>query len=287
MTHPCPIEHILSPNEIDWNLPLNEPVNRDQYFVYWDPHQINKFQHLDLLSLSKKTDLIEVRTGAALVNKFHSNKKLHKRIRELGYEPSKFKLHYLIYEWYGKMFKLNSKLKTEYEAYLREIKDKKLICAQIRVGGQNDDQFTRRTDVKKYWDLIRDKFITKIKNESYMIYVTSDMQDVKQEAKKEFGLSRVLTNEKSSGHLDKSFQDSATNCENESIENIIMDFHLLQNCDMAVVSQSGFGLLGLWNRKEPSKDLYVHTNQNLTNDYWNRDNLRFLKVTDLDNLYFE
>jgi hypothetical protein len=33
---------------------------------------------------------------------------------------------------------------------------------------------------------------------------------------------------------------------------MILDFELLKECDMAVASHSGFGLLGLWNRPEPS-----------------------------------
>ena len=40
------------------------------------------------------------------------------------------------------------------------------------------------------------------------------------------------------------------------IEKSILDFHFLQNCDKAVISLSGFGLLGTNNRKYPEKDLY-------------------------------
>ena len=95
--------------------------------------------------------------------------------------------------------------------------------------------------------IFREKFI-KEKNlkKNYMIYVTSDWQDVKEEAKKEFGQHKIITNDRSSIHIEQDFNQIKSKCD-DSLEGMILDFHLLQLCDMAVVSQSGFGLLGLWN----------------------------------------
>ena len=39
------------------------------------------------------------------------------------------------------------------------------------------------------------------------------------------------------------------------IEKTFLDFHMLQNCDMAIISESGFGKLGVWNRLDPNKNL--------------------------------
>ena len=41
------------------------------------------------------------------------------------------------------------------------------------------------------------------------------------------------------------------------VEKPILDFHFLQMCDKAVISQSGFGRLGTWNRADPLKDVFV------------------------------
>jgi hypothetical protein len=41
-------------------------------------------------------------------------------------------------------------------------------------------------------------------------------------------------------------------------EKAILDFHSLQNCDMAVISRSQFGRIGLWNRDNPLKDVYAY-----------------------------
>jgi len=112
-------------------------------------------------------------------------------------------------------------------------------------------------------------------------------QEVKDEARKEFGKEKLLTNDRSSIHMEKDFNKIETNCDkNDSLKDMILDFNLLKMCDMAVVSQSGFGILGLFNRKNPNKDLYVHTNQYLTKNYWDRSNLHFIKFHTLDDLYF-
>jgi hypothetical protein len=141
---------------------------------------------------------------------------------------------------------------------------------------------------KKIFFSIREKFIKeKNLNNNYMIYVTSDWQEVKDEARKEFGKEKLLTNDRSSIHMEKDFNKIETNCDkNDSLKDMILDFNLLKMCDMAVVSQSGFGILGLFNRKNPNKDLYVHTNQYLTKNYWDRSNLHFIKFHTLDDLYF-
>lgn len=291
MKHPCPIEEILSPNEVNWNEDIQEySKTKEQYFIYWDPNLIDRFKYVDLDTIGQDADLIIVRTGASLLNKLSQNKNLINRIKQLGFKPSEFKLHYLMFNWYSKLFKLTDKLKIEYDLYLDKIKTKTLICAQIRIGGKvsangiSDEPFTNRKDTQLFWKLIQDKFIKKHTN--YIIYVTSDLQEVKDEAKEVFGKDFVISNDKSSIHIEKDFKQMKSECENDSIKEIILDFHMLQMCDMAVVSQSGFGLLGLWNRKVPNKDLFVHTNQNLTNDYWNRKNLHFMKVENLDELNF-
>ena len=298
MKHPCPLDEILEPNEIKWNeqIPNEQSLSKSQYYLYWDPDYMNKFKYYDLLNSlnNDETDIIEIRTGGLLLNKFSQNKLLHKRIKQLGYKPNEFKLHYLMHSWYNKLFKLTEKSNLEYNSvYLNKINpNTHLICAQIRIGGKKgptgilDDIFTNRKETHKFWDLIRTKFINNNNNNrNYLIYVTSDIQEIKSEAKKQFGSDLVLTNDKSSIHIERDFNRLETTCDKQQ-NSIILDFHLLSRCNKAVVSQSGFGILGVWNRPEPNKDLYIFTNQNLTNDYWNRNKLHFKHFNSLDDLYF-
>ena len=48
------------------------------------------------------------------------------------------------------------------------------------------------------------------------------------------------------------------NCSN--VEKVILDFHALQSCDIGIISASGFGQLGITNRIDPTKDLYLFEN---------------------------
>ena len=164
MNHPCPLEDILQPNEINWNQKIKENISfqTDQYHIYWDPDYMNRLQFMDLISLSRDADLIEVRSGGLFLNKLSGNKKLVKKIQQLGYEPSKFKIHYLMFEWYHRLFKLIDKLQLEFNHVLNQTNGKTLICAQIRIGGKKsastgivDDLFTERNETKRYWSLIK------------------------------------------------------------------------------------------------------------------------------------
>ena len=119
-----------------------------------------------------------------------------------------------------------------------------------------------------------------------MLFVTSDYEQVKEEAKRVFGAHKVLVNPGSNLHIN--FQlDASSQTACAQMEKILLDFWLLKECDMAVVSHSGFGLLGTWNRKIPNENLYVYTNQEIIKQrYWQRENLHFVKLDDLNNFFF-
>ena len=84
------------------------------------------------------------------------------------------------------------------------------------------------------------------------------MESVELEAIKEFGKERVIRIDGLNTHVDKetNLSDDCTR-----IEKPLLDFHFLQNCDKAVITQqSGFGQLGLWNRRNPYKNVFVYRN---------------------------
>ncbi len=77
------------------------------------------------------------------------------------------------------------------------------------------------------------------------------------EAVREFGEDRVIRIDGVNSHVDK--EESNRDC--TRIEKPILDFHFLQNCDKAVISQqSGFGQLGPMNRIDPFEGVYVFRN---------------------------
>ncbi len=74
---------------------------------------------------------------------------------------------------------------------------------------------------------------------------------------KEFGDEKVIRIDGVNSHVDK----EEINHDCTRIEKPILDFHFLQNCEKAVISEkSGFGQLGLWNRINPYEGVYVFRN---------------------------
>ena len=141
----------------------------------------------------------------------------------------------------------------------------RLYCAQIRIGGTRpnvkyDEKFNDYGSQKIFWKFIRNEFINKKEEEDddWRLFVTSDMESIELEAVKEFGAERVIRIDGVNSHVDK--EEENRDC--KRIEKPILDFHFLQNCDKAVISQqSGFGQLGLWNRVSPYEGVYVFRNK--------------------------
>ena len=101
-----------------------------------------------------------------------------------------------------------------------------------------------------FWNYIRNNFISNIKNENYNIFLTTDSIQIEKDGKKEFGDKLFLIN----GTIVNIDHTVIRNSPYE-IEKTFLDFHMLQNCDMAIISESGFGKLGVWNRLDPNKNL--------------------------------
>ena len=104
-----------------------------------------------------------------------------------------------------------------------------------------------------FWQFIRQNFICD-GDDDWRIFVTSDVEAVELEAIREFGVDRVIRTPGVSSHFDRetNLGDDCTR-----VEKPVLDFHFLQMCDKAVISRSGFGRLGTWNRLEPLKDVFV------------------------------
>ena len=188
------------------------------------------------------------------------NKIASQRLKKLGYDINKFKIQFMFKKWYNTLFKLSESLEAKYENFIKiaKLNHSKLICAQIRIGGRRkhvafDAFFTKIENTKYYWDYIRSYFIKNDTN--YKLFVTSDSKHAVLEAAKIFGLKHVVANNGLYLHLDR----EKTGRSYELVEKIYLDFHCLQNCDMAIISESGFGKLGLLNRNDPNKNLVMFT----------------------------
>jgi hypothetical protein len=98
----------------------------------------------------------------------------------------------------------------------------------------------------------------------YRIFLTTDTQDIVSEAIKEFGNEFVVTNDGPNNHLDLF---SKLELNDEKLDKTFLDFHSLQNCHMAIISESGFGKLGVFNRNYPNENLAMFSNLRSTSEF--------------------
>ena len=301
--HPCELSKLIEPNIVDWNQPLPNILTPEKVYdlhIYYNFDAILQYENFNFLKLTNKKYL-RVNAAIMFADSLGKNKHLHNRIREIGYEPSEFTVFKQIYRWYNELFKLPTRLENQYMEFLNKAKpykDSKLICAQVRIGdmilhGVKDDFFMNRSDSKLYWNLIKREFIQKLYSNSknYKIFVTSDKEYVKQEARQVFGDEFSMSTPNSSFHFGIHFQkEDSSQC--QSLENVLYDFYIMQHCDAAVISHSGFGILAMMNRPKPNDNLFIYTfaDQNeLKSNLWNRKGrkFKFYKVTNyLKGIYF-
>lgn len=301
---PCPFENLYDTNEIDWRVrPASKSVTTRSIGYGWIHY--TKLGQEDLLDYTNKSGrVLRVLSGLMFMNALSTNNYLQSRIKEIGYEPKKFKLQYLMHEFYEKLFRLKPDQQAEYDDIVERVlkkKSHKLICAQLRVGastrtGAEDLKFstTKATDLsQRYWRFIQNELIIKQNISSFMLYVTTDSETVKKEAIKWFGEDRVFFFKESNYHFEIDFLPSIFRWPStekyrcSKNRRTILDFHMMRECDMGVVSHSGYGLMGLWNRPVPNKDLWVYSSLNyIRTGKFDNHNQSFIKLDDMDEFFF-
>jgi hypothetical protein len=250
----CDISKYLLPNEIDWNINLNQLENYHHLtvhnlFIYYNEEFIkNELKYINFLNYETNKDVIVIRTGFNLLPYLAANPEHRLKLSKLGFKNVKeFTIEKLFYKWYKKLFKFNRYLQTKYDKLLNNNlkmnKNSKLICGQIRLGGGGgvsiDLKFTSRQNTALYWSHIKNMFLKNNENSSslfdYKLFITTDTPDVIDEATQVFGKDKVFGFKDSSYHIE--FKRSSKQC--NKLSELFIDFKLLGDCDMGVISHSG------------------------------------------------
>jgi len=252
---PCQLTYFYQPNQIDWNqdyeklLALKNIKNKSTQFklLQWGgiKYEMSDYKYSQFDPIN--SDFVFIRNNIDWLDPFSKNKNIHARLIQLGFNPNEFKMQFIFHDWFNKLFKLNSKLNSKYKYYLNLIKPNKktkLICAQIRT------EFLKAGGASLFWKYIRTNFIPKLNDYDYNVLLTTDSVQVELEGRKEFGDKLFIIN----GTI-VNIDHTRIRQSPYEIEKTFLDFHMLQNCDWALISESGFGKLGVWNRLKPYENL--------------------------------
>ena len=261
---PCNFLELLEPNAVDWN-PWSYDLNglkNSELTCIDELTCTQRFDNANPSQFEAENDIITIRLNNDWLNYFSRAKHFKKSIKKLGYEPDKFKLVYVMHDWYNKLFRLSPALSRKIDLFKNKSKltpETVIICAQIRIGGPrpnvpNDSPRNHLSSAKFFWSFIRDNYIADLRaDHDWRLFITTDIEVVEKEAIEEFGDQRVIRIPGVFSHVD--MEPQAKDC--TRVEKPMLDFHFMQNCERAVVSWSGFGKLGAWNRVDPIKDVYV------------------------------
>jgi hypothetical protein len=225
-------------------------VNDDGY------HRSNSVLH-KLLKYKNDSDVILYKGEFFYQDAFLTIPNHIGRLRQLGLDPLSIRTNGLMKFVYESLFELSPKLHAKYNEFMRYAKpsrDSYLICAQVRLGDDVlvDSKSIKQNHSSRIFEFIK-RYFTQYLGRS-KIFVTTDSASVEQEARSFFGERDVAITTGDIAHVDI---DKKLDAECERYEKTFLDFHILKDCDMGVVSMSGFGRLGVY-RSENVKNIYVY-----------------------------
>lgn len=187
----------------------------------------------------------------------------------MGYKISEFRLEKVFKTWYKKLFKFTPELQEIYENSMKSFektnKDTKIICAQIRMGGNQlkDPTFKLPKDLTLFWEFLKTNITDNIIDNNYKVFITSDNPDILNNTEHGIDENKIIFNQEASIHTDRT--------ENKNNYGPYIDFDLLSQCDGGIMSHSGFGFLALLNNNnDKCSDFYVwahYNGRNIVNNY--------------------
>lgn len=281
INRPCNMATLLEPNLIDWNRNVN--IDRSQtaeMFKYGDDAFKQRLASIDLTLLKQTKRLIVLHTNRNYAETIGKNPLYRRQLEMNGLDADRLDLPYTFERFYHRLFKLSPSQRVKFEQFRQRAKPTNqttLICVQIRIGGSKHELRRNYFDLlsqpvsnsKRYWKLVREKFIANVTNDDYRVFLTTDNALVHEDGLKEFG-DKMVYNHGPMNHIDYlKYSRNESDC--SAIEKSLLDFECLKLCDMAVISRSQFGRMGLWNRPEPAKHVYA----------FNTDLNEFYQITDI------
>lgn len=271
MNYPCPISNVLEPNFVNWTyisfgssnrtrLTINtmrsyETAYRDQIARTISSENFTQvWSSYDDIYLSTNSDYMR----PALNNVYMTNK-----TRELfgSLSISQITMQNMFPLFYELLFKPANAVQKRVDLVLSSSLHRQLICFHIRIGknptNPYDHAFTKRVNTTEAMIDFTDKnFIPK---NASLVFVTSDSGQA---------ISDVLRHYSNSSmtvvgpilHIDRFDRRSSTVC--EGFLKVLADFYVLGECQISLVSKSGFSNWATRRRSAPNEHLYIY-NENI------------------------
>ncbi|XP_067668124.1 uncharacterized protein [Haliotis asinina] len=256
MLVPCDIGNFLQPKKVDWILQHSEingltsgryrRINKEAFKLR---EQIAKSLDLDK---EFPSDVTYFTVNQEMVNylKFHPH---FKRLR-WTYNLTTSDIYNVVLR---RLFRMNPEVQKRFDDFQTLVRDKgrKLVCAHVRLRGNptipTDRYRPIPINVRVVWN-----FLSQYNNSAlYRIFVATDSQDVRQDAKRLFP-SVIQDLEGDIVHVDLDNGGKDDTC--AGVGKVILDQQTLSSCDVFFMTDSGFGRVAAMMRGT-DKGLYCMT----------------------------
>ena len=256
----CDMTRYLVPNKVNWSLPIPSvfPTNDSEFRIlrYVDDHAFKNNIEATNLSAIIEERYKYVYFIANLENLSGlSRSKLYAQQLAWTQGLSPADIYAAVYK---RMFKLAPRLQMKLQRILfgaLPTKKHRLVCIHVRMGRNPsiaDDTEVRNSvgNLPNIW-----KFVNKRSSSEYdKVFVMSDSDEVLQSAKQQTFKDRLVTIPGDIVHVDKTGERSqSVMC--GGFEKLVMEHHMLMNCDVLIRGHSGLSVLASAIRGS-DRDLY-------------------------------
>ncbi|CAH1795524.1 unnamed protein product [Owenia fusiformis] len=259
ITHPGPLTDVLLPNKVNWNIAV--PSNLRAYTnirLMGDEEFVESIKHGAPKLMNITSKYIAFNNNFDHITPIGQNPVFMAKLHKHGYNMTNFNFRRVLHDIYTELFKLTPDLRQRLEIVLYQAKhqgQKRLVCLQIRIGKSSTMAKDRRHevnkhDVHKFWEFAD----SHVDSSEDKIFITTDSETVRNEAKDRYG-KRMLEIPGEITHTDW-FEPTKASL---GMFKLILDFHVLQHCDVIGMSPSGFSALAAY-QKRPFEDVYLFSN---------------------------
>ncbi|CAH1787056.1 unnamed protein product, partial [Owenia fusiformis] len=262
-TIPCDLYNQLGENREPWHRPI-PPGLKSKTLRMINGHRSCGYQIFGKINGTNMNidakfpePVIRIRTNQEWTPRFHEEP--YKTIlSDLGLDISNFTEKYLFSKIYDHLFKPQPKILALFDRFLSKARPKpgiKLVCAQVRKGANPSIPRESSKRIRNYdeWLPILWDFLSLYNDSSkYTIFVTTDSQEIREHSQTLFP-DTIIDTEGKITHVDR-FDNKDDAC--KGMEKTILDFTILANCDITVVSRSNFGKLSS-QLQSPASKLYT------------------------------
>ena len=254
----CELTHYLQPNRVNWSLPQRDFPKDEKFQIYTHPDDHVFKSHMHEFNFSKEFNasikhVYFLGNLEDVTNLMKNTKYTSQLAWGRGLTPAD--VYAAVYK---RLFKLHPRLQMKLQKILfntLKTSNHRLICVHVRMGKTKTiptDTETRNTlgNLPRIWDFVRNHS----QSEFDRVYVMSDSEEVMTSAMQQSFKDRLVTVPGDIVHVDKQLgQKTERMC--SGFEKLVLEHHLLMNCDVMVRGHSGLSVIASAIRAT-DRDLY-------------------------------